>query len=50
VKAIKRVLDVLTVLYPGAIVLGHFDLPGTATLCPGLDVRKLLGLSPLADT
>jgi hypothetical protein len=37
--------------YPQARVLGHRDLPGAATLCPGLDVRELLaklGL-PLGD-
>lgn len=30
------------VFHPGAQVLGHRDLPGTHTACPGLDVRKLL--------
>lgn len=28
--------------YPAALVLGHRDLPGASTLCPGLDVRELL--------
>jgi N-acetylmuramoyl-L-alanine amidase len=50
VATLKRTLSVLNVLYPKAVVLGHCDLPGAATLCPGLDVRELLGLSPLAVT
>jgi N-acetylmuramoyl-L-alanine amidase len=50
VDTLKRTLSVLNVLYPDATVLGHRDLPGTATLCPGIDVRNLLGLSPLATT
>jgi N-acetylmuramoyl-L-alanine amidase len=37
----------LSVLFPDAIWLGHRDMPGAATLCPGLDVRDLLGLAPL---
>ena len=28
--------------FPRAEVLGHRDLPGASTLCPGLDVRRLL--------
>lgn len=28
--------------FPHADILGHRDLPGAKTLCPGLDVRKLL--------
>lgn len=28
--------------FPTAAVCGHRDLPGTATECPGLDVRQLL--------
>lgn len=28
--------------YPKADILGHRDLPGATTLCPGLDVRPLL--------
>jgi len=46
-ETLDRTLSVLTVLFPDAIVLGHRDLPGTATECPGLDVRELLGLHPL---
>lgn len=30
------------VFYPGAQVMGHRDLHGTATQCPGTDVRQLL--------
>jgi N-acetylmuramoyl-L-alanine amidase len=50
IEGIEKTLAVLTVFYPKAVVLGHRDLPGAATLCPGLDVRELLGLSPLAIT
>lgn len=28
--------------FPDAAILGHRDLPGAKTVCPGLDVRKLL--------
>ena len=30
------------IFFPRALVLGHRDLSGASTLCPGLDVRKLL--------
>jgi len=50
IATLKRVLSVLGVLFPGAVVLGHRDMPNTATECPGIDVRNLLGLSPLNDT
>ena len=50
IATLKRVLSVLEILFPGAVVLGHRDMPNTATACPGLDVRNLLGLSPLSDT
>ena len=49
VDALKGLLGFLELLFPGAIVLGHRDFPA-ATLCPGLDVRELLGLSPLVIT
>ncbi len=49
-----RTLGIITAVWanrwPEAILCGHRDLPGAATLCPGLDVRELLGLSPLVDT
>lgn len=31
-------------MWPGIEVCGHRDLQGTNTLCPGLDVRVLLGV------
>ena len=49
VEKLKVLLSVHCTRWPEAIVLGHCDLPGAATLCPGLDVRQLLGLSPLVD-
>ncbi len=48
IEMLEQTLGVLTVLYSDAVVLGHRDLPGTATTCPGLDVRNLLGLNPLS--
>ena len=42
VQSLKTALEVLGVLFPGAVVLGHRDMPNTATECPGLDVRELL--------
>lgn len=39
----------LNVLFPDAIWLGHRDMPGAATLCPGLNVRELLELPPLGS-
>jgi N-acetylmuramoyl-L-alanine amidase len=47
VKALGNALQILECVYPDAIVCGHRDMPDTATECPGLDVRKLLGLEPL---
>ena len=37
---------VMSALYPDAEWMGHRDMPDTATLCPGLDVRELLGIPP----
>ena len=50
IRTLKSVLLVLQALAPEAVVLGHRDLEGTATECPGLDVRQLLGLSPIANS
>jgi len=47
VETLKRALSVLGVMFPESEVLGHRDLPDTATECPGLDIRELLGLKPL---
>jgi len=30
------------IFFPSAAVVGHRDLPGAATTCPGVDVRELL--------
>ena len=35
---------VLSAMFPEAVWLGHRDMPDTATLCPGLDIRTYLGL------
>lgn len=47
IETLKRTLSVLGVIFPESKVLGHRDLPDTATECPGLDIRELLGLEPL---
>jgi hypothetical protein len=44
IRTLGRLCWFLEALFPGAVVLGHRDMTGTATLCPGLDVRELLGL------
>ena len=45
--SLRTILDIFELSFPEAIVLGHRDLPGTATECPGLNVRELLGLPNL---
>jgi N-acetylmuramoyl-L-alanine amidase len=42
IASLHEILRSLRILFPGAEVLGHRDLPNTATECPGLDVRTLL--------
>jgi len=44
IVSLKTVLEVFGALFPDATVLGHRDMPDTETECPGLDVRRLLGL------
>ncbi len=36
-KAMIRVIDDLLIRYPNAKVIGHRDMPGAATQCPGFD-------------
>ncbi len=47
IDALKNVLKFLGILFPDAIVMGHRDMPNTATACPGLDVRELLKLEEI---
>jgi N-acetylmuramoyl-L-alanine amidase len=42
IASLHEMLRSLRVLFPEAEVLGHRDLPKTATVCPGLDIRALL--------
>ncbi len=46
-ESLRTLLDIFAISYPEAIILGHRDLPNTATECPGLDIRELLGLPSL---
>ena len=47
VESLKSVLELLNLHYPKAEVLGHRDMPDTATECPGLDIRTLLKLGQI---
>lgn len=46
IQILERVVDAACELVPGLVVCGHRDAVGgkTATECPGLDVRALLGV------
>lgn len=46
IAALERFVDAACELVPGLLVCGHRDAVGgkTATECPGLDVRALLGV------
>ena len=46
IEALERFVDAACELVPGLLVCGHRDAVGgkTATECPGLDVRALLGV------
>ncbi len=46
IEALERFVDAACELVPGLVVCGHRDAVGgkTATECPGLDVRALLGV------
>lgn len=41
-SSLRAWLEMLDVLFPGAETLGHRDMPGAATECPGLDIREML--------
>lgn len=42
--ALHELIENLLAVFPGALVLGHRDLPrGTRTACPGLNVTEVLG-------
>lgn len=47
ITSLESVLDLLALSFPSATILGHRDMPDTATECPGLNVRKLLQLPAL---
>jgi hypothetical protein len=42
VVSLGEMYRVLSAIFPDALWLGHRDLPGAATECPGLDVKKLI--------
>lgn len=46
IAALERFVDAACEIVPGLVVCGHRDAKGgrTATECPGLDVRALLGV------
>ncbi len=46
IEALSRFIDAACELVPGLVFCGHRDAAGgkTATECPGLDVRALLGV------
>jgi N-acetylmuramoyl-L-alanine amidase len=46
----KEALRILLQKLPQVKVLGHRDLPGAATLCPGLNVRAVLAEGEMAMT
>lgn len=41
-KSLRRLVGALKTVFGDLEVYGHRDVPGTATLCPGLDVRYVL--------
>ncbi len=42
INSLRALVDLLRIFWPRAQVLGHRDLEGAATECPGLNVRALL--------
>ena len=44
IETLNELVHSLRLRFPEAEILGHRDLEGAHTLCPGLDVRELLGL------
>lgn len=46
IEALSRLVDASAEMVPGLVICGHRDAVGgkTATECPGLDVRALLGV------
>lgn len=44
IESLKSTIEMLQLHYPKAKVLGHRDMPDTATECPGLSIEALLKL------
>lgn len=42
IAVLKALVSLLQTFFPNSEVLGHKDLPGAKTECPGLNVRALL--------
>lgn len=42
VSTLRTLVAVIVATSRDIEILGHRDLPGTATLCPGLDIRELI--------
>ena len=42
IETLVNLTDVLEVMFPGAVTLGHRDMPNTNTACPGLNIKELL--------
>ena len=47
IVTLRSIVAVLSALLPDAQVRGHRDMPYASTVCPGLDVRELLGLGAI---
>lgn len=47
IATLRSVVSIFAALLPDAQVRGHRDMPYASTVCPGLDVRELLGLEPI---
>ena len=43
IEALHYLKRIIRTLWPDAWVLGHRDVAGTGTECPGLSIRELLG-------
>lgn len=46
IATLRRYVDACRLLFPGIRVRGHGDAMPGHTLCPGLDIRRILGSSP----
>ena len=48
--SLEQVLEVWLQMFPGSKIAGHCDVGTTATVCPGVEIRKFFPDFPAVET